>query len=56
MKKVIFSLIIGSILSMAESTGWRKISNFGCHLVDKTCYVNIEGSAVGPESCHGSVR
>ncbi|TQV76450.1 hypothetical protein FLL45_00340 [Aliikangiella marina] len=35
----------------AQSTGNVAITNIGCHNHDDTCFVEIAGPAVGPESC-----
>jgi hypothetical protein len=59
MKKKLIILFALSVFSMhinAEegSTGFRNITGFGCHLVDGTCYFNIDGGAVGPDECLSS--
>ncbi len=37
-------------------TGWREISEIGCHLNDGTCYVTLD-IPVGPSNCHNhSIR
>lgn len=54
---LILSLSIFSVNSIAESSGLRDINKIGCHLNDGTCFVEISGDSVGPESCKSvSVR
>lgn len=39
------------------TTGYRNILDFGCHKNDGTCYVTIDGAAVGDITCtSNSVR
>ncbi len=39
------------------STGYRTITKIGCHNVDNTCYVYLDGDAVGPAACQSiSIR
>ena len=40
--------------SIAESSGLREIERIGCHLSDSTCFVEISGNPVGPESCRST--
>ena len=40
-----------SAYSAEGDTGWRNITGFGCHLNDGTCYMDIDGPAVGPAEC-----
>lgn len=57
---LVFGLVFsGTNPSFANegSTGWRTILNYGCHLGDGTCFVNIDGYSVGPTQCNStSVR
>ncbi|HIF9111852.1 TPA: hypothetical protein ACX6SN_002058 [Photobacterium damselae] len=58
--KFVFMLlfIFLSPLSHAATggTGWRDITEIGCHLNDGTCYVSLD-IPVGPTNCHSnSVR
>ena len=53
MKRLILSLIstclllISNISYAAENTGFRKILDVGCHLHDGTCFVVVDGAAIG---------
>ena len=49
--KLSFSLFSVSCLANEGDTDWRNITGFGCHLMDGTCYINIDGPAVGPPEC-----
>ncbi len=52
-----FKITIFTLLSMvavnshAVGSGYRFINNIGCHLNDGTCYVYVDGDAVGPTDC-----
>lgn len=48
---LIMACIVCQPLYAEGSIGPRKILNIGCHLNDTTCYVTVEGSAVGPTQC-----
>lgn len=51
---VLFVIFISPFsYSSTGSTGWREISEIGCHLNDGTCYVSLDIN-VGPSNCHGS--
>lgn len=43
-----------STVASTGGTGWRKITSFGCHLVDGTCYFSIDGEPVGESNCLGN--
>lgn len=55
MKKFVALITIPLIAlsnSGSASEPWsKKINRVGCHLHDTTCFVYIDGGAVGPESC-----
>ncbi|WP_419243679.1 hypothetical protein ACN08P_09000 [Photobacterium leiognathi subsp. mandapamensis] len=48
---VIFSS--SSYSASTGATGWREISEIGCHLGDGTCYVTLD-IPVGPSNCNSS--
>ena len=52
---LLISLLISfSALSKEGETGWRNITLMGCHLTDGSCFIHIDGPAVGPENCKGN--
>jgi hypothetical protein len=56
---VFVSLMLAAAAASAQvvPTGYRKILSLGCHRTDTTCFVEIEGAAVGPLGCQAtSVR
>lgn len=55
--KWIACLILAVVLcdsALGQSTGYRKIINFGCHNTDGTCYAYLEGDVFGPTACTAS--
>lgn len=35
-------------------TGWRTVTDMGCHTVDYTCFVTLSGASFGPAGCTGN--
>lgn len=62
MKQQIAAAFIASLLlaaspnksQAAAGTGWRTITQMGCHMGSSVCYVTINGDAVGPSGCTGN--
>lgn len=56
MKKLFAALgiLFFSNVVTAATTGARSIYDYGCHLSDTTCYVTLDGNAVGEGSCVSS--
>lgn len=38
-------------ISASVNSGPRHILSVGCHIVDTTCFVQLDGPVVGPPSC-----
>lgn len=62
MIRIFFSILLfigsnGAISS--ETTGYRNITDMGCHNVDATCYISLDGNPVtggGPSCVSNSLR
>jgi hypothetical protein len=45
-------LLVAATVSAVEASGWRTIVDFGCHRLDGTCFVTVDGAAVaGAPTC-----
>lgn len=45
------AILIFNNSASAVTTGPRAILDYGCHLIDTTCYVTLAGNAVGGGNC-----
>ncbi len=50
----ILLITLPSAVFADTNSGSREIQQIGCHLNDGTCYVYIDGAAVGPSQCNNT--